>query len=151
MSTVALSGSDTIIINTRPLVDLADGNCGELDFPTEIATVKTGKNGNAIYGLNEAGKQATLKLRVIRGSADDKFLNSLLAQQQSNFAGTVLMIGQFIKKVGDGLGNIASDQYISQGGVFSKLIPAKTNVEGDSEQSVAMYEIKFSQAVRVIT
>ncbi len=151
MSTVAMSGSDTIMINNRVLNDLADANAVELTFPNEIASVKTGKNGNSIYGLNETGNQAECKIRAVRGSADDKFLNSLLAQQGQNFAAFPLMIGQFIKKIGDGLGNIASDQYIMSGGVFTKKVEAKMNVEGDSEQSVSIYTIKFSNAPRVIT
>ncbi len=151
MATLALTGSDTMMINNRPLADLADGNCAELTFPNDIASVKTGKNGNSIFGLNEMGKQGELKLRLIRGSADDKFLNSLYAQQQANFSGTILLIGEFIKKLGDGAGNITNDTYISTGGVFSKGIEAKTNVEGEAEQSVAVYTMKFSNVVRVIT
>lgn len=151
MSSVALSGNDTVVINNRPLSDFADGTCAELTYPTDIANVKTGKNGNAVFGLNESGKQAELKLRVIRGSGDDKFLLNLLSQQQANFAGTVLLIGQFIKKLGDGLGNITSDTYITSGGVFTKQIEGKTNVEGETDQSVAMYMIRFSSAVRVLT
>ena len=85
------------------------------------------------------------------GSADDKFLNNLLAQQQANFASTILMIGEFIKKLGDGAGNIQSDSYITSGGVFTKQAEAKMNVEGDTEQSIAIYTVKFSNAPRVIT
>lgn len=151
MGAVSLSGSDTINLNNRVLADLADGNCVELTFPNDIANVKTGKNGNSIYGLNESGKQCEVKLRVLRGSSDDKFLNNLLAQQQNNFAGTVLMIGQFIKKIGDGLGNITSDTYIMSGGVFTKQIEAKSNVEGETDQSIAVYTIRFSNAPRVLT
>lgn len=151
MSAVALSGSDTINLNNRVLTDLADGNCIEMTFPNDIANVKTGKNGNSIYGLNESGKQCEVKLRVLRGSSDDKFLNGLLAQQQANFAGTVLLIGQFIKKIGDGQGNITSDTYIMGGGVFTKIPEAKTNVEGETEQSIAIYTIRFSNAPRVLT
>jgi len=151
MSTIALSGSDSIIINNRIFADLADGNVAELTFPNDIATVKTGKDGNSIYGLNETGKQSELKLRLIRGSSDDKFLNGLLANQQLNFAGTTLMVGQFIKKIGDGVGNIKSDTYIMSGGVFTKQVEAKSNVEGESEQSVSIYTMKFSNSPRVIT
>ena len=151
MATIALSGSDTITINNRIFSDLADGNCVELTFPNDISTVKTGKNGNSIYGLNETGKQCEVKMRLIRGSSDDKFLNGLLAQQQANFAGTVLMFGSFIKKLGNGQGGIQSDTYIMSGGVFSKQVEAKTNVDGDSEQSVSIYTMKFSNAPRVIT
>lgn len=151
MATAALSGNDTIMINNRLLTDLADGNCVELTYPNEIATVKTGKNGNSIYGLNETGKQCEVKIRLIRTSGDDKFMLGLLAQQQANFAGTIGMIGSFIKKVGDLSGNITSDTYILSGGVFDKQIEAKSNVEGDSEQSVAIYSMRFTNAPRVIT
>lgn len=150
MSTIALSGADTININNRILADMADGDIATLTFPNEIAQVKTGKNGNSIYGLNESGKQADLVLRVIRGSADDKFLNELMVQQQSNFAGVTLMIGEIVKKVGDGQGNVANDTYILSGGIFTKQVEAKVNVEGDTEQSICIYNIKFSNAPRVI-
>lgn len=151
MNAIALSGNDTININNTVLSDLADGNSVELDFPNDIASVKTGKNGNSIYGLNESGKQCEVKIRVLRGSSDDKFLNNLMAQQQANFANTVLLIGQFIKKIGDGKGNVTSDTYIMSGGVFTKQVPGKTNVEGDTEQSVSLYTVKFSNAPRVLT
>jgi len=151
MATVAMSGNDTITMNNRILSDLADGNCAELTFPNEIANIKTGKNGNSIYGLNETGRQAELKLRVIRGSADDKFLNNLYAIQQSNFAGFVLVFGEFIKRVGDGIGNITNDTYITSGGIFTKGIEAKSNVEGEAEQSVSVYTMKFANAPRVLT
>jgi hypothetical protein len=150
MATIVLSGQDTIIINNRILVDLADANVAELDFPNEIAGVKTGKNGNSIFSLNETGRQADLKLRLIRGSSDDKFLNGLMANQIANFSGFVLMIGQFIKKLGDGAGNILNDSYIVSGGVFTKPVPAKSNTEGDAEQSIAMYTLKFTNAPRVL-
>jgi len=151
MASVALSGSDTIVINSRLLTALADQNCVELTFPSDIAQVKTGKNGNSIYGLNETGKQCEVKVRVLRGSSDDQFLNNLLIQQQANFAGTVLLLGNFIKKIGDGQGNITSDTYIMSGGVFTKQVEAKMNVEGDTEQSISIYMMKFSNAPRAIT
>jgi hypothetical protein len=151
MATVSMSGADSIILNNRILADLADENCVELTFPTEIAQLKVGKNGNTIYGLNESGKAAEVKLRVIRASSDDKFLNGLLAQQLSNFAGFVLMIGQFIKKVGDGQGNISSDTYILSGGVFTKPVEAQSNVAGATDQSISVYTFKFSNAPRAIS
>ena len=151
MSAVALSGNDTLSINNYVFADFADGNIAELTFPNPIANLKTGKNGNSIYGLNETGKQAAFKVRVIRGSADDKFLNGLLSQQQADFSSFALMIGQFIKKLGDGQGNVKSDTYIVSGGIFTKQVEAKTNTDGETEQSVAIYEIMFSNAPRVIT
>lgn len=151
MSSVALSGNDTIILNNRVIADSADGEVCSLTFPNDIASLKTGKNGNSIYGLNESGKQCEVKIRVIRGSADDKYLNNLIVQQQANFAGTILSTGEFVKKLGDGQGNISRDTYIMSGGIFTKLVEAKSNVEGEVEQSVSVYTLKFSNAPRAIT
>jgi hypothetical protein len=151
MATVAMSGNDTISINNRVLNDLADTNVVELTYPNEIASVKTGKNGNSIYGFNTSGQQCDVKIRVVRGSSDDKFLNGLLTQQNQNFAGFPLMIAQFIKKMGDGKGNITSDIYVLSGGVFTKQVEGKSNVEGDTEQSISIYTLKFSNSPRALT
>jgi len=151
MAKLALTGSDTVTVNNQPLADFADGNCVELTFPNDIANVKVGKNNNAIFGYNAQGVIAEMKIRLVRGGNDDKFLNNLLVQQNNNFAGTVLLTGTFIKKLGDGAGNITSDTYILAGGVFQKIPEGKTNVEGETEQSVAMYSIKWASAVRAIT
>jgi hypothetical protein len=148
---VTLSGSDTLVLNNRVFSDFADETVAELTFPTDIAQLKTGKNGNSIYALNESGKQCEFKIRLIRGSSDDQFLQNLLNQQQANFAGTVLLQGQFVKKLGDGQGNVTSDTYILGGGVFTKQVEGKSNVAGDTEQSVAIYMMKFSNAPRVLT
>lgn len=150
MSKVAMSGNDTIVMNNRSIVDLADGNCVELTFPNDIANVKTGKNGNSIYSLNFTGNQCEVKVRVIRGSADDQFFNNLMSSQIANFAGFPLLQGQFIKNIGDGLGNITQDTYIMGGGIFTKIPEAKTNVEGEAEQSVVVYTFKFSNSPRVL-
>lgn len=151
MAKIALTGNDTVVVNNQPLSDFADGNCVELTFPNAIANVKTGKNGNSIFGYNASGVQAEVKMRLIRGGNDDKFLMNLLAQQNANFSGTVLLTGTFIKKLGDGAGNVTSDTYILAGGIFEKIPEGKSNVEGETDQSVAMYSLKFASAVRVIT
>lgn len=153
MGAIALSGNDTINISGTVLSDLADGNCVELTFPNDISNVKIGKNGNAIYGLNTTGQMCETKIRVLRGSSDDQTLLALLNAQQQNYQGSVLLSGQFIKKIGDGQGNVTSDTYTLGGGTFTKIPEAKTNVEGETEQSVAIYTIKWanSPTVRAIT
>lgn len=151
MSAVAMSGNDSITLNNTVLADLADGDCVMLEFPSEIASVKTGKNGNTIYGQNFTGNNCEVKIRVLRGSTDDKFLNGLQLNQQGNFQGTVLAFGTFVKFVGDGKSNVTNDTYILSGGVFQKLIPAKDNVEGDAAQSVSEYSLKFASAQRTLT
>lgn len=150
MAAVALSGSDTIKINNKILADFADGDVAVLNFPNELANVKTGKNGNSIYSFNETGRQCELVLRVIRGSADDKFMQSLLSSMKANFSSFILMTGEFIKKVGDGAGNLTNDTYVMSGGIFTKDIEAKSNTEGDAAQSVVVYTMKFANGPRAI-
>jgi hypothetical protein len=148
---VSLTGADVNIINDRILNDLGDGDVAVLSHPNEIATLKTGKNGNSIYALNQSGLQCDLEMRVIRASADDKFLNGLMKQQLADLASFVLMSGEFVKKVGDGLGNVTSDTYILSGGIFVKKVDAKSNTEGDTEQSLSIYMMRFANAPRAIT
>ena len=150
MSTIAMTGEDTVMINGRIFADLADVDAVALTFPNDIANVKTGKNGNSMYGLNETGKQSEVMIRVVRGSSDDKFMNNLLSQQQNNFAGFPLLVGEFTKKIGDGTGAIQRDTYIMSGGIFQRMVDAKMNVEGDTEQSVSIYRLKFANNPRAI-
>ena len=148
---IALSGNDTVIINGRSFVDFADGDFATLDFPDNIANMKTGKNGNTIVSLNTSGLQAKMVLRLLRGSPDDKYMNTLLTQQRSNLSSFILMAGKFIKKIGDGAGNITSDTYITGGGIFDKQVGAKANAEGDTNQSVVEYALSFSNAPRSLS
>lgn len=151
MPTVVMSGKDTLVINGHSFNDFADGDVAKVTFPNDISAVKTGKNGNSIYSLNASGLQADLEVKVLRGSADDKFLNNLLNLQNNNFEGFPLMSGTFVKVLGDGQGNIQYDTYILGGGIFSKNVEAKSNVEGDTDQSTSTYMLKFSNSPRVLT
>lgn len=146
-----LSGNDTVIINNRIISDLADGDAVLLDFPNDIAAAKTGKNKNSIYSDNATGEQCNVTLRVLRGTEDDKYFNALLTQQRANFASFVLMTGEFIKKLGDGKGNVLKDIYVMSGGIFTKRVGAKSNAEGDTEQSVSIYILTFTLAPRALT
>lgn len=148
---ISLTGNDTIVLNDRVFADFADGDVAAITFPNELASVKTGKNGNSIYAQNLTGLQGQFVLRLLMGSEDDKFLNNLWVAQQNSFAEFVLLNGQFVKKVGDGAGNLQSIIYDASGGVFTKGIEAKTSVEGDTEQSVAVYTMMFSLAKRSIS
>ena len=150
MNTVALSGKDVAILDNRLLTDLADGDAVSITYSGDIMNVKKGKDGNTIYSANESGTVVDFEIRVIRGSADDKFLNNKLTQQRANPAGFILMAGEFIKKIGNGLGKITNDTYILSGGVFTRMVDGKTNSEGDTEQSVSIYKGQFSNAPRAI-
>jgi len=149
--TLALSGNDSFILDGRIFRDFADGNYVETKFPNDQAVAKTGKNGNSIYSYNATGLMVETVLRLIRGSADDVYMNGRLQSQNANFAGFVLMVGEMTKKLGQGDGTITSDIYIMSGGIFKRGVDAKSNAEGDTEQSVSIYTIQFTNAPRAIT
>lgn len=150
MNSVSLTGSDVIKINNRVFSDLADGDAVTVTFPNDIAALKTGKNGNAIYAKNETGNQVDVVIRVLRGSNDDRYLNNELNMLKNDFSAYILLNAEFIKKVGDGQGNITNDTYLLTGGIPSKQVEAKTSAEGDTEQSVSIYNLKFAVCERTL-
>jgi hypothetical protein len=145
---VSLTGKDTHIINDRIFVDFADGDCGSLEFPNNLVEVKVGKNKNSIYAFNASGQTVNYKVRIIRGSADDKFLNSEMNRYIQDPASYSLMSGEFVKRVGDGAGNVTNDTYKVDGGIIQKIPGGKDNVSGDTEQAVAEYMIVFANTDR---
>lgn len=149
-TTVAISGKDTITINGRILNDFADGTVAEITFPNDLVTLKTGKSGNTIYGLNNTGRQCEVNLRLIRGGVDDKFLNALLLTQLSDFASFTLLTGTFVKNMGDGAGNITLDTYIMSGGTIKRPVDAMESSDGDANQSVSVWHLQFSNGPRAI-
>lgn len=143
LGAVSLTGQDTAQIDSRILQTLADGNPFDIQFPNELGSVKVGKNGNAIFAKNEQGRIADVTIRVLLGGSDDQYLNGRMAQWNADPSAFTLITGLFVKMVGDGNGGIQSKVYDCTGGFFKKQVPAKTSSEGDSEQSVAVYEITF--------
>lgn len=150
MSIQSLTGQDVIKVDDRILNDLAQGNCVEISYPDKLADVETGKNGNSIFGANTKGLNVEVKIRLVRGSSDDKYFASRMADQINDFSAFTTLKGQFIKRVGDGQGNLTSDIYQLSGGIFSKQPGAMTNAAGDVEQSVTVYELKFANGTRNI-
>lgn len=149
MATYTLTGDDTIIINDLPLNDFPNGDIATLDLPNNLMEIATGKNGNTIFALDEAGNNATLTVRVLLSSNDDKRLNSLIPPSDG-FASYVLATGSVVKQVGDGQGNISYNTYLLQGGMVQKKPAIKSNVNGDVEQAIVEYVIQFANAARAI-
>jgi hypothetical protein len=150
MSVNSLTGADTVVIDDRVLTDFADGDNAKLTYANEIANLKRGKNGNTVYAENATGPQADLVLRIIRGSSDDKYLQSRLADQLADFAAFLLVTGIFVKRVGDGDQNVQNDTQRLFGGIFVKIPETTSNVEGDTEQSLTIYTLRFSEVPRSI-
>lgn len=148
MASVALTGKDTVIIDDRILSDLADADTAVLEFPNNLMEAKAGKNGNTIYAFNAQGKMVNLTLRVVRGSADDKYLQSRLQEYINDPSAFILFAAELVKRAGDGAGNITADTYQLQGGAPEKFPAAKENVAGDTEQAVSIYVITFGNSQR---
>lgn len=147
---VSLTGNDVVTLNGRVFHDFAQNDIIMLDFAEELVKVQASKNGNVVYGLNENGKMSTLTLRLLLGSSDDRYLNSLLASQVQDLSGFILIVGSFVKRVGDGAGNVTNVIYNTLGGVLEKIPGAKTNTTGEVEQSVAIWLVRFGQNTRAI-
>jgi hypothetical protein len=145
----ALTGADTIIINDIPLSDFADGDIGVLEIGNDLFGMSTGKNGNTIFAYDEKGNNATLTVRILMSSNDDKRLNGLVPDSK-NFASTVLINGSVIKLVGDGSGKISYNTYMLQGGMVQRKPSISTNVNAETNQAVVEYTIAFANAQRSI-
>lgn len=148
MPVYALTGNDTIQIGGRVLRNFGDGDVAKLTFPNDLVAVKTGKNGNSIFNLMASGQQSEVELRVIRGSPDDAFLNQQENQMRADLPSFVLLPGYFVKRIGDGKGNVIYDTYLLSGGVFVKLPEASENTEGATDPGLTVWRLKFANAKR---
>jgi len=147
----SLTGADVIQLDGRILSDLIDGDTVLLEFPNNIGAVKTGKNGNSIFAFNATGMNVNVTIRLVMSSPDDKYIQGRLQEWIADPSAFIPFVGQFVKRVGDGAGNISQNIYNLSGGIPTKIPAAKTNQEGDTEQSVSVYNLSFSNGQRQIT
>lgn len=148
---VSLTGKDTFILDGRIFKDFADGDTTTLTFPNDLSAGKTGKNGNTIVAYNSQGQTVDLVMRILRGSGDDKFLNSRTLGYINDPAGFVPLVGQFIKRVGDGGGAVTAETYNLTNVMPVRIPDAKENVEGDTEQAVAIWTFRGFGAKRALS
>lgn len=147
---VSLTGSDVVTINGRVFHDFAVGTVVKLSFDADLVTVAAAKNGNVVYALNETGKMSKLELKLLVGSSDDRYINSLLASQNQDFSGTVLAVGSFVKRVGNGAGVVTNVIYNTLGGVVVRFPEATTDTTGNTEQSIVTWTLHFGQNSRAL-
>ncbi len=150
MSTVAMTGRDTHKANGRILTDFAPGDCVMIEYEGDLVNTKRGKNGNSIHALNETGKVGKCTYKLIVGSPDDKFFQSLLSATENDFSIASLILGESIKRVGDGKGSINPVTYSMSGGVIKKKPGMKDNSDGDIEQAIVTYEVTYPDITRTI-
>lgn len=145
-----VTSNDTLTLNGHVFNDLATDDVTTISFPNALITRKTGKNGNTVYAQNASGLNCDLVLRVLRGSPDDEFMQNLINTSPTDFPSTVLLQGTFVKRLGDGQGNVVSDIYTLSGGVISKLVDGKENVSGDTTQAESIYNVIFASGQRAL-
>src|ERR1035437_870159 len=147
---VSLTGKDVLCLNGRILHDFAAGDVAKLTFDADLVAVEAAKDGNIIYALNEKGRMSSLDLKILLGSSDDRYLNSLVANQTSDLSAFILITGSFIKRVGDGTGKITNVVYNTLGGIIKRYPGASINTAGVTEQSVADWMLMFGNNTRAI-
>lgn len=143
MPAVSLTGQDTAQIDGIILQTLADGMPFDITFPNDLGSVKAGKDGNTIFAKNEMGRVCAVTVRVLLGGKDDAYLNSRMQQWISDPSTFALLTAMFVKRVGDGEGTVESKVYQCSEGIFKRQVEGKTSAEGDTDQSVAVYELIF--------
>lgn len=150
MTTFTVTSDDTLTLWGRVFNDFADDDVSSVSFPNNAVSVKTGKNQNTIFAKDEKGNNANVVVRLMKGSSDDQFLQGKISAMEADFVATELATGEFVKRLGDGQGNVARDVYTLLGGVIVKRVDGKENASGDTNQGVAVYNMVFAKAVRSI-
>lgn len=150
MSIYTITSNDTLTLNGHVFVDLSMNDVTTIEFPNKLVNAKTGKQGNTVLAQNASGFNANMTLRLMRGSTDDQYMQGLIAKTPADFPSLVLLAGTFVKRLGDGAGNVVSDSFTLAGGVIDKQPGGKENVEGDTSQGEAVYTLFFSNALRAI-
>lgn len=150
MATVALTGKDVFILDERVFSGFGDGDVVLVDFPNTLAEMKTGKNGNGVGAANSSGLNATITIKVLRGGSDDKWLNSRFNQFINDSVSFSMFSGSFVKRIGNGSGNVTDDIYKISGALPNKMPNTKDNTDGDVEQSQSIYVLSAFNVRRSI-
>ena len=146
----SLTGKDVIQVDGTNFTNFAKGDVCLIEFPDDLVNVEVGKDGNVIAAAMANGRRADVTLRVLLGSPNDKYLNSRRIQQLQDFGLFVTLNVKLVKRVGDGFGNLALVTYVGTFGMFKRDPDAKSNTDGEIEQSIAIYRLIFGRMIRVI-
>lgn len=143
-------GSDVLTIDDRLITDQLTGKVVEVRYPNNIANIDTGKDGNSVITKIANGQNAEATVRVMVGGETDQYLSLRLSQFKEDPASFVSLKAKFTKRTGDGQGNITKTTWDLTGGAIMKLVEGEEDTTGDVEQTVAVYNLKFSNGTRTI-
>jgi hypothetical protein len=122
MATALLSKGSLIFGSATPRVfeDFAEGDYLSLEFGNPDSTRETGRGGSIIT-KNLNSNQATLTVRLIKGSPNDIFLTGVRNDYERDPAKFVLMSGSVYIAMGDGKGEVTTENYdLSEGSFQNK-------------------------------
>lgn len=157
---VSISGEDTLTLANSgfstptgyTFTGFADGTFVDLQFPNDLTTSKTGKDGNTIIAKNAMGRLAEMTIRVLRGSDDDKEMQSVLSGQIADLTSAGFVTGTYVKTINiGGTNGKKSDTYTLNNGVIHKQPVVMSNADGDVNQSVVIYSVRFGSVDRALS
>lgn len=130
------------------LNDFAAGAVADLTAPNEISSTTTGYNGNSLGAHNEPGRQRECSLRIVKGSDDDKRLNQNynLWKNRSSLFRPLKM--SFTKNVAHEDGSLTKDTVDCFFGLPAGQPAQTVNTEGDTEQVISVYMLRFGNSER---
>lgn len=144
------TGNDSIEIDGKLINDCANGKVVEVRFPNNISNSDKGKDNNSMITYIANGDICEVTIRVLVGGKTDQYLNLRKAQWKKDSPSFVRLEGKFVKRVGDGTGSTKKITYNLKNGVFMKHVETETDTNGDIEQTVAVYQIRFTEGDRTI-
>ena len=132
------------------LTDFANATVTEFGPDNDLSSLTTGYNGNGLGAHNEPGRQRTGTLRLVKASSDDKRINenyTLWKNRDSKFRP---LKASFTKRIAHEDGSITEDTLYCYFGLPAGQPVQANNTEGDTEQVVSVYTIKFANHDRVL-
>lgn len=144
----------SFVFNGRPLTNFADLSIIDLQPTDDTGTMKIAADGSAIFAPNIQSEQHTLNFRLVKGSADDIFINSAkksVAISGGLKSGTAFSNVSIVRPLSREDGTIIRETVICTGGVFYQNVAITINLEGDTESLVTPYNMLFRKIERILT
>jgi hypothetical protein len=148
-ATSAITQLDTLQINNQVISTFANNDCGKVTFPNELVEIDVGKNGNVLAAINFKGFICDFEIRLVMGASDDQYLNGLLNQFMSGSPS--FNTGFFTKNFVDANSNVVSASISVQGGFIQKAPEMIISANGNIEQTVALWKLRFGYWNRVVS
>lgn len=146
------TAQDTIIVEDYQgewiLSDFANGTVAELSAPNEISSMTTGYNGNGLGAHNEPGRQRECTLRIVKAGSDDKRFNKNYNMWKNRDLRFRPLKMTFVKNIGHSDGSITKDTVECYFGLPAGQPTQTTDTEGNTDQVVSIYMIKFANSER---